>query len=84
MHTRDYVVLWEDLSLTSYVGKGGYSFPHNDKGSTLTYRAVYMVSLAGVRVNHLCIFSLLYAISLLILPALTNELYQIFPHHHFL
>lgn len=79
MHTRGYTVLWEDLSLTSYVGKGGYSFPSNDKGSTLIYRAVYMVSLVGVRVNHLCIFSLLYATSLLIFPAPTNELYQIFP-----
>lgn len=73
MHTRGYMVLWEDLSLTSCVGKGGYSFPHNDKGSTLTHRAVYMVSLAGVKVNHLCFFSLLYATSLLRLPAPTNE-----------
>lgn len=66
MHTRGYMVLWEDLSLPSYVGEGGCSFP--DEGSALTYRAVYMVSLAGVRANHLCIYSLIYATSLLILP----------------
>lgn len=52
MHTRSFTVLWEDLLLASYVsftvGEGGFAFLDNDKGSTLSYRSGYLVSLLWV------------------------------------
>lgn len=82
-------MLWEDLLLASYVsfavGKGGFAFLDSDEGSTLSYRAGYLVSLvwvSGKGVNNLCIYALLHATSLLRLSALISELCQIFPCHH--
>lgn len=91
MHTGSFTVLREDLLLLSYVsfavGEGGFAFLDNDEGSTLSYRAGYLVSLvwmSGKGVNNLCIYALLHATSLLRLSALTSELRQTFPCHHFI
>lgn len=49
MYTGSFTVLREDLLLLSYVsfavGEGGFAFLDNDEGSTLSYRAGYLVSL---------------------------------------